>query len=876
MTIPSAPSERFHAEHARRFLRYIVDPAAGCTELRIFRADFAARGTYIVPADRFSKTIGGWYDDVDKLSFELMRLNGVSGYVTCNPAHRDLLSRLDNKLGAIDRGRGTNDTQITCLRWAFLDFDAERAADISATDAERSLALGARDKFLSDHPEAVASSIWGSSGNGGWVLARLPDYPNEPGPEALVKKFLARVGRGYGTNAVKVDPKTCNPSRVMGIAGTVKCKGSDRPERPWRLATIDSPEGHAPVPVELGAWLVANDDGLGEAEGREQGGGGHAKVHRNDSGHGGNGHNAGNGRLTVEGRAIAWLAKASPAISGQRGHDALLWAATFGPMFDLHPTDCLRILATHYNGRCVPPWSEAELEHKVSEKYKTEPRRGWGQADQAGRGVGDGGDENWAEAAEEAAKSKATQRTFSNSRAEEQETGDGETKTINVSLMLHEIDEALAAVAHSDLLRRVGSSLFAESADHQPIWIDRQARMFALFGKLARVEWARGKGHVSHDEYFEHQRMTAPEYRSIEVMPHEPPMAGVCYMHPEIPPPAGKLDGLVAHFCPATDEDRDLIKSLIVTASWGGPPGRRPAFLLTGKEDDPENGCGVGKSTLQDVIADEVYGGSIDVSYNEDMYTVKTRLLSESASQVRILRIDNVKSLKFSWAELESLITSPEVSGRALYRGNGRRPNTLMVCLTVNGASLSRDMAQRVVTIVLARPKFRPGWEREVRDYAREHRWSIIAECLEILRRETREVSARTRWSDWEVGVLSKVAEDFDACQGRIVERQEETDADETEASEVRDFFAEQLRIRRHWPEEAHVLIPSLAAAEWLSLAVRKQYATPQASAHLGMLGIQELMKSRKNDLRGWIWKGQKSTAPQPGPLHPLNPDPPG
>jgi hypothetical protein len=118
-----------------------------------------------------------------------------------------------------DRG-ATNDTQIVCLRWAFLDFDAVRAADISSTDEELALALAVRDKFLADHPEIRESAIWGCSGNGGWILVRLPDLPNDEAHNALVKRFIGQVGRSYDTKQVKVDPSTCNASRVMGAIST--------------------------------------------------------------------------------------------------------------------------------------------------------------------------------------------------------------------------------------------------------------------------------------------------------------------------------------------------------------------------------------------------------------------------------------------------------------------------------------------------------------------------------------------------------------------------------------------------------------------------------------------------------------------------------
>src|SRR5262249_32955309 len=35
--------------------------------------------------------------------------------------------------------------------------------------------------------------------------------------------------------------------------------------------------------------------------------------------------------------------------------------------FDLPPADALRLLLRHCNPRCVPPWSEGELRHKVED-----------------------------------------------------------------------------------------------------------------------------------------------------------------------------------------------------------------------------------------------------------------------------------------------------------------------------------------------------------------------------------------------------------------------------------------------------------------------------------------------------------------------------
>ena len=47
------------------------------------------------------------------------------------------------------------------------------------------------------------------------------------------------LARRYSDSAVTIDTGTVNPSRLIGLPGTLKTKGCPRPERPWRLATLD-------------------------------------------------------------------------------------------------------------------------------------------------------------------------------------------------------------------------------------------------------------------------------------------------------------------------------------------------------------------------------------------------------------------------------------------------------------------------------------------------------------------------------------------------------------------------------------------------------------------------------------------------------------
>jgi len=67
-------------------------------------------------------------------------------------------------------------------------------------------------------------------------------------------------------------------------------------------------------------------------------------------------------------RAEAYLDAMPPAISGSGGHSATYAAATaLVHGFALAPEVALRMLHERFNPRCVPPWSDRELEHKVDD-----------------------------------------------------------------------------------------------------------------------------------------------------------------------------------------------------------------------------------------------------------------------------------------------------------------------------------------------------------------------------------------------------------------------------------------------------------------------------------------------------------------------------
>jgi hypothetical protein len=70
-------------------------------------------------------------------------------------------------------------------------------------------------------------------------------------------------------------------------------------------------------------------------------------------------------------RARAYLARCPPAVAGQGGHNQTFKVACkLFQIFALDRDAAFSLLWNDYNPRCVPPWTEKELRHKVEDAFK--------------------------------------------------------------------------------------------------------------------------------------------------------------------------------------------------------------------------------------------------------------------------------------------------------------------------------------------------------------------------------------------------------------------------------------------------------------------------------------------------------------------------
>lgn len=380
-------------------------------------------------------------------------------------------------------------------------------------------------------------------------------------------------------------------------------------------------------------------------------------------------------------------------------------------------------------------------------------------------------------------------------------------------------------------------------------------------GSSSGVCWKKSDAAVTPPQLYAHLVAECPRYDRAESLPHEPLLPKVYYLNPVREPGDGEtVRELLDFFSTETDQDRILLLACLMTPLWGGPPGKRPAFLFEMAEDDTKGGVGGGKSTVAQKVAG-LFGGAINLDAAESFPRTISRILTPSAQQCRLLMMDNIKRFRLSWAELEGLVTSPEINGHRLFKGQAGFPNFFTLLLTMNGASLARDFAQRVIPLRFTRAKYRAAWDTELDAFITANRAKIIADLIGVLRHPTCPLTSASRWALWERDVLSRI-KGADDCLPLIGTRTAEMDGDAEDADRIRetlDTIIKQRVKRDGKPASADavkVLLSSAATTQLVQQAMNLSMSAGDAKSRIKALSMPELRQSNRNGKRKHLWAG--------------------
>lgn len=264
---------------------------------------------------------------------------------------------------------------------SFLDLAAKRGWAVFAADAGKKFACSPHWQELSKQPDyEYLRAKLAEGSNLGWSMGEQPNGEKLVALDVeapFVEKFLERWPELYGpipetyaqrskSGGLHLVLRGDVPSTKLRLDGEIigdvvaagkqiLAAGSVVDGRPYVLLDGRAP---APLPALYRAAVVVERPDLSPAPG----------TWRQDA--------------LSEARAREYLAKAEPAVEGQGGHSKLLFAVVHVvKALQLEPGLATNLLLEVFNPRCVPPWSEAEVAHKVSEVVSGRAGSGveWGQ-----------------------------------------------------------------------------------------------------------------------------------------------------------------------------------------------------------------------------------------------------------------------------------------------------------------------------------------------------------------------------------------------------------------------------------------------------------------------------------------------------------------
>lgn len=268
-------------------------------------------------------------------------------------------------------GAGASDTDIAQRRWLLVDIDPVRPTDTSATREESNEAWNvAMVCYQVLHDAGIRAPLIGFSGNG-WHLNYPIDMPNDDASRILIQSLLSGLNNRIGNEKAKVDLKTFNASRIWKLYGTVARKGEETEDRQHRESYIvtrqlDGIETAPGDPDELAAIAASNTAAIPELLSLWQAQDAARSKIESD-----------NMAPDAIRRAKSYLARMDPAISGQNGHDVCFRAACVCVEgFNLSEEEAMQAIQD-WNARCVPPWNDRELRHKIRSAAKVATNRGY-------------------------------------------------------------------------------------------------------------------------------------------------------------------------------------------------------------------------------------------------------------------------------------------------------------------------------------------------------------------------------------------------------------------------------------------------------------------------------------------------------------------
>ena len=272
---------------------------------------------------------------------------------------------------------------VAAYRFLSIDFDnrPKGGGKVCATDEEHKQVKQRARNFIAEVGGDLPKPLVVDTGNG-CLLLFLIDLPNDESGYHLMARLAASLAGRWSDERVDLDTDVVkDPSRVLGMVGTVNANKEERPEegRAARMRRIMSKELPPREKIDAESFRRWAERHIAEHPPKVEPKPSKATkradstdIFADDRDRATSGRSEADiAFLMKAGRA--YLAKCAPAVEGQQGdkHTFNVAGHLLGFVTDgskgarLSVDEVADLMDEEWNGRCEPPWDDAELRRKV-------------------------------------------------------------------------------------------------------------------------------------------------------------------------------------------------------------------------------------------------------------------------------------------------------------------------------------------------------------------------------------------------------------------------------------------------------------------------------------------------------------------------------
>lgn len=200
------------------------------------------------------RNYSGYYKDIEKLIKDIEPYDNDSDeqiYFILNVINTACYGRPQSERLLMSPKNSTVDNDIVGRRWVMVDLDPKRPTGTNSSKEELQKAhLKAVEVYKFLKSNGFSEPVIAISGNGYHINIPCRIGISDEN-DLIIKRFGLALAMMFDDESIEVDKKVHNRARLCKVYGTTAKKGSNNPDRPWRVSCIvKTPIDIVPTDIE--------------------------------------------------------------------------------------------------------------------------------------------------------------------------------------------------------------------------------------------------------------------------------------------------------------------------------------------------------------------------------------------------------------------------------------------------------------------------------------------------------------------------------------------------------------------------------------------------------------------------------------------------